>query len=234
MSAIVLPFRRIECAQSTPEWYAARAGRLTGSKADCVLAKPRSGQAEAVTRRDYRIQMALERVTGRSLEDSFQSRDMLWGKEHEPDARLGYEALTGALVEQIGFCQHPSLPVGCSLDGWMPEELEVAGMVLEAGRPVPMGGFIEIKCPKSATHLEYLNTSRVPADYVPQVVHNFWITNAAWCDFISYDPRMPKKLQFFVTRVTRDEEQIRTWIGHALQFLAEVRMTEETILRRAA
>lgn len=222
MSAVVLPFIRIDVRQNTPEWFAARAGLLTGSKADCITAKPRSGDGEATTRRDYRIQLALERVTGRSLDEGgFQSWEMRWGKENEPLARYAYEARTGLMTEEFGFARHLVLPAGCSLDGWVEDDPEGPG-------------FIEIKCPKSATHLEYLERARIPPEYLAQLTHNFWITEAAWCDFVSFDPRMPGKARTVVVRVYRHEVNVTAHQSAAVKFLAEVKTTEVAIQRKAA
>jgi hypothetical protein len=220
MSARDLPFVVVQCVQNSPEWYATRAGKLTGSRADVPTAKPKSGTGEAITRRDYRIQMALERIVGRSLEDRYLSRDMLWGKENEPLARYAYEAHTGNLVEEVGFLHLPSLPVGCSLDG----------VVEDRG----LRGFIEIKCPKSATHWEYLQLSGAPDEYRFQLIHNFWVTGFDFCDFVTFDPRYPKPLRLAVRRVMRNADAINTHIGHAMQFLAEVTTTEALIRRKAA
>ena len=52
----------VDVIQGTPEWKAARAGKVTASKIPDVLAKGK-GTAEAVTRRKYRLQLVSEILT---------------------------------------------------------------------------------------------------------------------------------------------------------------------------
>ena len=208
--------------QDTEEWKRDRAGKVTGSRADCVGAKG-SGSTEATTRRDYRVQLVVERLTGEPQEDAFTSRYLRAGKENEPFARMKYEEETGAIVRQVGLAYLPSMPVGCSVDGLMEDD--------------PDGfGFLEIKCPKSANHIAYLMAARLPPEHVPQVVHNFYVTSADFCDFASYDPHMPEKLRLFKVRVYRKEVELdmARYEKALLQFLAETKTLETQLRRRAA
>ncbi|KAA1013220.1 YqaJ viral recombinase family protein [Paraburkholderia panacisoli] len=213
-----MPYILSEHAQGTPEWKADRAGRATGSKASAILAKVKSG--EAATRADYRVQLALERLLGEPCEDEFTSRDIQNGIEREPFARMAYEAKTGLFVQEAGFAYWEKLMVGCSVDGFAEQRQRK--------------GFVEIKCPKSKTHLEYLTGNRLPPVYKPQVLHNFLITNADFADFISFDPKMPEKLQLFVFRVERDDEEIRAYEAELRQFLIEVDATHKQLALMAA
>lgn len=190
--------------QRSPAWFAARLGRLTGSRAADVLATIKTGEAAA--RRDYRTQLVCERLTGQPQEDVFVNAAMQRGVELEPAAFAAYEALTGQMAERTGFLAHTSLMVGCSLDGHVGD----------------FEGITEFKCPKSATHLRYLKAGGVPSDYLPQITHNLWVTGAAWCDFMSYDDRMPVGLQTFLVRVDRKDALIDAYAVKALAFLAEV------------
>ncbi|WP_223191137.1 lambda exonuclease family protein [Paraburkholderia panacisoli] len=214
----MIPYILSEHAQGTPEWKADRAGRATGSKASAILAKVKSG--EAATRADYRVQLALERLLGEPCEDEFTSRDIQNGIEREPFARMAYEAKTGLFVQEAGFAYWEKLMVGCSVDGFAEQRQRK--------------GFVEIKCPKSKTHLEYLTGNRLPPVYKPQVLHNFLITNADFADFISFDPKMPEKLQLFVFRVERDDEEIRAYEAELRQFLIEVDATHKQLALMAA
>lgn len=201
-------FLIIDAEQRSPEWFQARAGRLTGSKACCVTDFLKSGK-ESAARRDYRLQLVCERLTGKPQEDGdgFVNAAMQRGIELEPAAFAAYEALTGALAVRTGFLAHTSLMAGCSLDG------HVDGFQ----------GIVEIKCPKSATHLGYWRgRGQCPEDHLPQITHNLWITGAAWCDFLSYDDRFPRDLQTFLVRVTREDVDIAGYEAAALTFLAEV------------
>jgi hypothetical protein len=195
----------VVCAdQRVPEWYAARVGKLTGSAAGDMLARIKTGEAAA--RRDLRTRLVCERLTGQSQEDVFVSPAMQHGIDKEADAFAAYEALTGTLVNRVGFLAHDTLPAGCSPDG------EVGGYQ----------GILELKCPKSATHLKYLRAGTVPSDYLPQITHNLWITGADWCDFASFDDRMPAHLHLFRVRVQRDQSAIDAYELMVRAFLSEV------------
>ena len=197
-------FRVLACEQRSPEWFAARAGRLTGSRAKAMLAKGKAGEAAA--RRDLRMQLVCERVTGRAQDDGFVNDAMQRGIDCEPLARAVYEARTGNLVQASGFLEHLTVPAGCSLDGHLGD----------------YDGLVSIKCPKSATHLRYLRDGVLPADYVPQMLHELWITGAQCYDFVSWDDRFPPELQVFYLRVPRDEHAVREYATAALAFLREV------------
>jgi len=196
---------RILCTdQRVPEWYQARLGKLTGSVAGDMLARIKTGEAAA--RRDLRTRLVVERLTGTSQEDGFVSPAMQHGIDAEAEAFAAYESATGHMLNRVGFLAHDELEAGCSPDG------EIGGYV----------GIVELKCPKSATHLKYLRTAAVPADYLPQITHNLWITGAQWCDFVSFDDRFPEPLQVFHVRVQRNEAEIASYELMARQFLAEI------------
>lgn len=199
-----------DCPQRSPEWFAARAGKLTGSKAALVTDFLKTGaKGESAKRRDYRLQLVCERLTGLPQEDGdgYVNDSMQRGIDLEPAAFAVYEALTGNLAHKSGFLSHLTLPVGCSLDGQIDS----------------FTGILEIKCPKTATHLSYWRGPSVaPADYLPQITHNLWVTGAAWCDFLSFDDRLPAHLQTFLVRVKREDVDIAAYEAAAMKFLAEV------------
>lgn len=207
-----------EHPQNTPEWFADRAGRATGSKAACVTAKVKSG--EAATRADYRVQLALERLLCKPCADEFSSDDIDRGHEREPFARMRYEIVTGITVEQCGFLYREDMMAGCSPDG-----------LLEDGGRL---GLWEAKCPKSKTHFKYLVENRIPPTYQIQVLHNVLMTGAEFVDFISFDPDMPEKLQLFVFRWERDDAMVREYEAELRQFLMEVDATHKQIAAMAA
>lgn len=202
----------IDAEQRSAAWFAARAGRITGSRAADVLAKIKSGEAAA--RRDYRLQLAVERLTGLPQESGYINADMQRGIDLEPQARAMYEARSGNIVRQTGFCQHDELLVGCSLDGDIEEFF----------------GILELKVPKSSTHVEYLKGQRLPPAYVPQVTHNLWVTGAQFCDFVSYDDRMPEGLQYFCVRVKREDLDIAGYVAEVHKFLAEIDAEYQALL----
>lgn len=191
-------------AQRTPEWHAARLGKLTGSCAASMLATVQKG--EAAGRRDLRVQLVLERLTGTSQESDYINADMQRGIDKEPDALAAYELLTGQLAMPCGFVSHETLPIGCSPDAYVGD----------------WEGLVSIKCPKSATHLSYLKAGTFPATYVPQMLHELWVTGAKFYDFLSFDDRFPEELRTFHIRVKRDDNQIAGYAALAEAFLLEV------------
>jgi hypothetical protein len=196
---------KILCAeQRVPEWYQARVGKLTGSVAGDMLAKIKTG--EAYQRRDLRTRLVCERLTGTSAEDTYVNAAMQRGIDKEADAFAAYESATGHMVNRVGFLAHDELHAGCSPDG------EIGGYV----------GIVELKCPKSATHLKYIRAGVVPPDYLPQITHNLWITGAQWCDFASFDDRFPPTLHLFRVRVERNQADIDAYELTARLFLTEV------------
>lgn len=191
--------------QRSDAWFSARLGRVTGSRAADVLATIKSGEATA--RRDYRLDLVTERLTGRPADaDGFVSPDMQRGVELEAAARSAYEAQTGVLVDESGFLAHRDLMAGCSLDGHVGD----------------YAGIIEIKCPRSANHLAAMRAGGVPSKYLAQITHNLWISGAAWCDFVSYDPRFPDPLQLYVARVEASALDLDGYARKVRAFLDEV------------
>lgn len=198
-------FEIIQCEQGTPEWRAARAGRVTGSRAADFLAKGKGG-AESAGRRNLRATLVTEILTGLPEEEGYVSDDMKRGSALEPMARMAYEERTGNLVRQTGFLSVNGMRVGCSLDGDV-DEFE---------------GITEFKCPKTATHIAYLIGGVVPSEHVSQITHGLLVSGAKWCDFVSYDDRLPKPLRLFVVRVMRDEAAIAAYRAELDKFLVEV------------
>jgi putative phage-type endonuclease len=200
--------------QRDADWYAARLGKATASRFKDAIAALKSG-APAQAQRDYLTELVVERLTQQPIQ-RFQNAAMTWGTEQEPAARAAYERITGRIVEETGFVAHDTLMAGCSPDGL-----------------VDWDGLIEIKCPwGTANHIETL-LNGMPAEHMPQVQGQMWITGREWCDFVSYDPRMPAELQLHVQRIQRDEAFIADLERRVTSFLAEVG-TQVEALRRLA
>ena len=190
--------------QGSEAWFKSRLGSVTASRMSDVLAKGKSG--EAVTRAKYRMQLVAERITG-LVAESFTSAAMEWGVEQEKFARIRYEADTGYFVDEAEFCFHPTIKwLGASPDGI------ISGV----------NALIEIKCPNTQTHLEYRLDNKPPSKYVNQMQCQMWVTGADWCDFVSYDPRVPEHLQLFVSRLQRDNDLIAKMEIETIKFLGEV------------
>lgn len=197
------------CEQRSAEWYALRCGRLTGSVADKMLATIAKG--EAASRRDLRMRLVCERLTQQPQDqgDGYVSAEMQRGIDMEPAARRAYETITGEMVETSGFLASASVMAGCSLDGHISHRDVILGVV-------------SLKCPKSFTHLSYVRGGVLPAAYVPQALHELWITGAEYYDFLSWDDRFPPALSTFYVRTQRDDEAVAAYAIKAHAFLAEV------------
>lgn len=207
MSLTLVPaFTIIDAPQRSEEWRSARLGRLTGSRASDMLAKLKDPKAEAAGRRNLRVQLVLERLTGRCQESGYCSPAMQQGTDREVDAVALYEAVTGELLTKTGFLSHNTLMVGVSLDGHVGD----------------FEGIVELKCPIPATHLDYLRTGTVPGEYHKQIVHGLWISGAQWCDWLSYNPDFPAPLDKKLVRVERNEQEITSYALAAALFLSEV------------
>lgn len=201
--------------QGTAEWLKERAGCATASRFADVCAKIKTG--EAATRRKYRLQLVTERLTGIPTQ-GYVNAAMQWGIDTEPEARMAYEADRGEVVEETGFAKHPVIPwCGASPDGLIGDD-----------------GLAEFKCPESTTHLEWMESGRVPPEHIPQIQGQMWITGRQWCDFVSYDPRFPAGLQLFVVRVSRDDEYIKGLEKEVMDFLAGVEEVVQRLMLKAA
>jgi putative phage-type endonuclease len=193
-----------EMIQGSPEWRAARCGKVTASRMAELVAKLKTGKP-ANSREDYLYELVAERLTGQPL-DFFQTKDMQWGTEKEPLARQAYEQRHFVEVEQIAMVMHPVIEnAGASPDGLVEDD-----------------GLIEIKCPRTKTHLMTLRSKQAPAQYIPQMQWQMACTGRQWCDFVSYDPRLPEHLQLFIVRVQRDQALIEQYEQEVIQFLVEV------------
>lgn len=189
--------------QRTEDWFAARLGKVTASRVADILAKTKSGYS--ASRDNYMAQLICERLTNTQAE-SFTNAAMQWGTEQEPFARAAYEVAKSVLVEEEGFVPHPFITMaGASPDGLIGED-----------------GLVEIKCPNTATHIDTLLTQTVPAKYITQMQFQMACTGRKWCDFVSFDPRMPEKTRMFVKRVERDNGFIAEMEQEIIKFLSEL------------
>jgi putative phage-type endonuclease len=192
-----------QIVQGSDAWKALRLGKVTASKVADVVAKTKSGYS--ASRANYAAQLIAERLTGTPAE-TFTNAAMQHGTETEPEARDAYCFYQGVTVEQVAFVPHPKIDqAGCSPDGL-----------------VDADGLVEIKCPNTATHLETLIGQAVPAKYETQMQFQMACTGRAWCDFVSYDPRMPENMRLFIKRVHRDDKRIAALETEIASFLSEL------------
>lgn len=192
-----------EIIQRSPEWFAARCGKVTASRVADIIAKTKTGAS--ASRENYLAQLVCERMTGKPAE-SYSNAAMQWGTEQEPFARAAYEGVKDVLVEEMGFAVHPSIEgAGASPDGL-----------------VGLFGLVEIKCPNTATHIQTLLDQKVPEKYNTQIQWQMACTNRQWCDFVSFDPRMADGLQLFIKRVEYDPIYVAQLEKEVIFFLMEV------------
>jgi putative phage-type endonuclease len=185
--------------QRSIEWHQARLGHATGSRASDILAGK-----DTQARKGYITQLVTERLTGQS-QDFYTNADMQRGIEVEPVARAAYQA-SHELVDEVGFIKHPTiLWFGASPDGLVGSD-----------------GLVEIKCPRSTTHLEYIQAKKPPAKYIPQMLAQLSCTGRKWVDFVSFDNRFPEHLQLFVVRFQPSAEELEKFETKVKEFLSEV------------
>jgi putative phage-type endonuclease len=189
--------------QRTPEWFAARLGNVTASRIADVMATTKSGPA--ASRKNYMMELLCQRLTGR-CEEGFVSEAMKRGEEMEAIARSAYEVEMGVMVIETGLVMHPSgIAFGASPDGLVGND-----------------GLIEIKVPNTATHVEFLRTGTPDTRYLWQMAAQMECTGRAWCDFVSFDDRLPEELQYKRVRIERDEQRIAEMMAGITSFLAEL------------
>lgn len=193
----------LEIKQGTDAWHQARLGKVTASKVADLMAKTKSGPS--ASRINYMMELLCQRLTG-SREEGYVNAAMQRGTDLEPIARIAYEASEGVLVDQVGFVAHASIEgFGASPDGLVGGD-----------------GLIEIKCPNTAQHVDFLRTGKPDGKYITQMQAQMACTGRSFCDFVSYDDRLPGPLQYKRVRVMRDEKFILAMETEVRAFLREL------------
>jgi putative phage-type endonuclease len=204
-----------ELVQGSPEWFAARVGRVTASRVADVIAKTKSGWG--ASRANYAAQLVAERLTG-EVAESYTNAAMQHGINTEPLARSAYEFQTDQPVTLAGFVPHPTIEMaGASPDGF-----------------VLTDGLLEVKCPNTATHIDTLLGKEAPEKYYAQIQFQLACTGRRWCDFVSFDPRMPERMRLFIARVERNDAYIHDLETKVREFLDEVSVTVSRLEKLAA
>jgi putative phage-type endonuclease len=191
--------------QGSEAWFRSRCGKVSASKmADVIKTLAKGGETAAYAA--YKMKLVSERLTGIPENDGYVSREMQWGTDHEPEARAEYELASGNLVDQVAFIDHAIIPnFGASPDGTIKDD-----------------GLLEIKCPASSTHLRWIIDGVVPEQHQAQMLTQMACTGRQWCQFVSFDPRMPEKLQLFIKRFERDNKRIAELEDAAIKLNSEV------------
>jgi putative phage-type endonuclease len=188
--------------QRTEEWFDVRLGKVTASRVHDLLAQTKTGYS--TSRKNYMMELMVERLT-HAKQESYTNSYMQHGIDNEPIARVAYEQIISGLVHEVGFVHHPCIyEFGCSPDGL-----------------VEMDGLVEIKCPNTAQHVDTILYG-FPPRYKAQVQSQMSCTEREWCDFVSYDPRMPEEMKLVRIRVNRDDEYIKTMEKEIIEFLEEL------------
>ena len=196
----------IDCEQGSPEWFEARLGKASASRMADLTAMTKTGYG--ASRANYAADLVAERLTLKTTE-KYSNAAMQWGTEHEPDARAMYEFMRNVTVTLVGVALHDTIPNACaSPDGLVGED-----------------GLIEIKCPNTATHIATLLGAEIDGKYLKQMQWQMACTGRKWCDFVSYDPRMPPEMQLHIQRVPRREDDITALSLATELFLSEVDKT---------
>lgn len=194
----------LDISQNTEAWFDAKRGRVSASRISDIIAKAKSGTFRA-SREGYAAELICERLTGKTA-DSYKSASMIRGSETEPEARNLYALLSDVDVRQVGFVLHPHIPMaGASPDGWCAEN-----------------GEVQFKAPDTATHIATLLGAPVPSNYQTQMQWGLACSGRDWCDWVSYDNRVPPEMQIFIQRFHRDPRRIVELEAEVRDFLAEV------------
>lgn len=194
--------------QGSEQWHQYRLGKVTGSRIAELMATNKSG--EAASRKNYMMELLCQRLTGKR-EDKFVTDAMRRGTELEPIARGCYEAESGIMVVEAEFIFHPTIEAfGASPDGFICDD-----------------GLLEIKCPNTAQHVDFLTNKKPDGKYIWQMMAQLSCTGRDWCDFVSFDDRMPERLQFDKVRIYRDDDKIKKMEIEVIRFLDELGELEE-------
>ena len=189
--------------QGTDAWKQLRLAKVTASRVADILARTKTGYS--TSRENYKIQLALEQVTG-TVEQTFTSPAMQDGIDRESRARVAYELSTGQFVDQVPFIDHPTINgFGASPDGLVNDD-----------------GLIEIKCRNNANHWEVIKSDEIPLKYWIQMQTQMAVTGRKWNDYVGYNPNFPERSQLFIKRILRDEEFIAEIEVEVKKFLDEL------------
>jgi len=205
----------VELVQGSPEWIKARVGSLGASRVHDAIARTKSGWG--ASRANLMAELVAERLTGIPAE-AYVNAAMAWGTATEPEARDIYALVNGVEVREVGLVPHPKLlGTHASPDGLVGDD-----------------GLVEIKCPGTATHLDFLLGGGIPAKYLTQMRWQMACTGRQWCDFVSFDPRLPENAWLQIVRVHRQPKEIGALEVDVAEFLAELETLVEKVRAHGA
>lgn len=208
--------------QRTPEWHALRLGKLTASRIADATARTKTGWG--ASRANYMAELLTERLTGQPY-PQYRNAAMDWGTQTEPEARTVYEFERNVTVEEVGFVPHSRI----AMSGASPDGLVGKGLDQE-------WGLVEFKCPNTSTHIAVLlGEGGMDPAYTKQVQWQMaCCPGRKWCDWVSYDPRLPAAMRIVIVRVPRDDKMIAKLEAEVTEFLAELATKQIQLLERYA
>ncbi len=156
--------------QNSPEWLKLRLGIPTASCFDKIVTPTGKLSAQA---RDYACKLAAETVLNAQLDDMASTKWMQRGKDLEAEAVGAWEFASELTAEPVGFITTDDGQIGCSPDRLVGED-----------------GLLEIKCPAPQTQVSYI-VDGMPAEYIPQVQGQLFVTGRKWCHWFAYHPFVP-------------------------------------------
>jgi putative phage-type endonuclease len=196
---------RIVISPDSPAWTKARIGCLTASRMADVLAVSKRDGKPLKARQDYMMELVAERMTDIAC-SHYVTSAMEWGLAYEQEAKDVYQEVSGNLIAPTGFIMHPTI--------------EFCGATPDAS--VDPDGLLEIKCPTTTTHIQWILDGEVPEQHRPQMLLQLAVTGREFCDFMSYDPRVPARKKAFLRRFVPEKSEIERIEDEARKFLAEV------------
>lgn len=166
--------------QGTPEWFAARAGKMTASNATAI--------GNCGKGLETYIEELMAEYFSSADKERFSTKDTERGNELEPIARQIYEFENDVVVEQVGFIEYNPY-VGASPDGLVGE----------------VGG-TEIKCLIDPKYFKLMlhGDAKIDSDHKWQCQMNLLVTGREWWDLIYYCPNYKQSTCVF--RIYPDQE----------------------------
>lgn len=206
------PFDILETEQRSADWFEARLGKVTGSKAGAVWNKTAKGLRTSEWKK-YQDQLLAETLTALPNDDVFVSYEMQRGIDLEPMARRAAAKRLGVEIRETGFLMSRQLRAGSSLDGDIND----------------FSAIVEIKVPRTTTHLQYIEDKGLPDTYMGQLLHNLYISKADSLFFVSFDDRLPAHLQLCIVERKAKDLPLEEYERDLFAFLGELKQRTEAL-----
>lgn len=205
-------------AEQKAAWLAERAGKLTASRMPDAMDFLRNGEPSRA-RVKLLYELLAEQLTGHSVPHVVVD-PMRHGLEYEDEA---VDVFVGRYpcysVKVSRFYDHPTIEnFGATPDRECDED-----------------GLLEIKCPQSATYVEWVTAGVVPEKHKPQMAAQLLCTGRKWVGFIAYDPRVrDERMRLFMRKFEPTQEYLRMVEDYAVRFLGELDEAFDQFVTKAA